>query len=74
LWTVRHGNPSTAECAVRVFESTGQQPEQLVYGYYLTRGGEPIIGMTRFPDGPYAIRNRGDSIEVTPSLQMRRSE
>jgi hypothetical protein len=73
-WTITPGaagEPSTAEHPAHVFESTAQQPEQLVFGYYLTRGAA-VMSAVRFPDGPYGMRNRGDTIEVTPVLAQRR--
>lgn len=69
-WTVTEGAPSDASYAQQTFTSSADQASQSIYGYYLTRGVSELVWAERFTDGPYAIANNGDNINVTPKLTL----
>ena len=64
--------PALARAAAQLYTFTAPGPVAYVYGYYL-EGADTgkLWGAQRFADGPYAVRNEGDEIEITPELRLR---
>lgn len=71
-FVITGGAPSTAVYAKQTFTSSADQAIQYCYGYFLKRGTK-LVGAERFSDGPYAIVNNLDYIDVTPTLQEKKA-
>jgi hypothetical protein len=68
-WTVTPGNPTEAAYAQQTFTSSADQASQSVYGYFVKqRTSGKLVYAERFTNGPYAIANDGDAINVTPKI------
>ncbi len=65
------GDPTTIEYGAQTFLSSAAQALQNIYGWYMTRASSGrIVCSERFSNGPYAISNDGDFIEVIPRLSL----
>jgi hypothetical protein len=70
-WTITEGDPSYATYAQQPFDSSADQASQSIYGYYVTQTTSGILMWAEvFGGGPYNIVNNGDSIKVTPYLEL----
>lgn len=63
---------SNATHNVVTFASTaGGQSSNSIYGYYITSGETgQLLWAERFSDGPYPVTNNGDSIKITPYIEL----
>lgn len=68
-FTVTGGAPTSAAYAQQTFTSSANQTLENCYGYFVvgTTNGK-LLWVERFSNGPYAIANNGDSIQVTPTI------
>lgn len=72
-WTLTPDAPSVALFDTMTFTSSADQAIQYLYGYYLRQlTSGKLVCAERFTDGPYAIVNNLDYIEVTPKIQMKK--
>lgn len=71
-WTFTVGAVTYATYAQQTFTSSAVQgATQSIYGYYLTQASSGILMWAeRFSDGPYPITNNGDSIRITPYIEL----
>lgn len=73
-WTITPGAPSTAVYDTQTFTSTQDQTLQYIYGYWLAQSvSGKLVCAENFSDGPYAIVNNGDYVEVAPGLSMKKA-
>lgn len=71
VWSVTEGGPSYATYAQQTFASTLGGQSQNIYGYYVVHAASGILlWAERFAGAPYAIINNGDSIKVTPYIEL----
>ncbi len=70
-WSVANGNNCVATYTAQTFSFTGATSPNTVYGYALKQVTSMRLMWTeRFSDGPYAINNNGDSITITPRIEL----
>lgn len=70
-WTVTPGDPSVATYAVQPFIVSSTTTQQLIYGYFCVRVTSGILAYAeRFTNGPYAMQNAGDTINITPRITL----
>lgn len=70
-WTITEGAPSYGQYAQQSFDSTAGAQNQSIYGYFVVQATSGILMWAeRFTDGPYTIVNNGDSIKVTPYIEL----
>lgn len=68
-WTVTGGAPTSATYAQQSFTSSADQAAQNVYGYMVNQTTSTVLMWAeRFSNGPYAIANNNDQIQITPAI------
>ena len=59
---------SIAYSAIQTFTCSGVSTDN-VYGYYLTQATSgTLVWAERDPSAPFAVRNSGDKVQITPTI------
>jgi hypothetical protein len=68
-WTVTEGDPTVAQHPQMTFTASGGGWGN-VYGYYITNASGALIWAELFSGGPIPISNAGETIKITPRLEV----